>query len=75
METSACNFYEGVTQKEVEDYYASKKDPNDKEPLSYGLNTTVRKRDGVVEENVWKIGGKYGAAIEKIVYWLEKQCL
>lgn len=72
VETSACNFYEGVTQKEVEDYYASKKDPNDKEPLSYGLNTTVRKRDGVVEENVWKIGGKYGAAIEKIVYWLEK---
>lgn len=72
VETSACNFYEGVTQKEVEDYYASKKDPNDKEPLSYGLNTTVRKRDGVVEENVWKIGGKYGTAIEKIVYWLEK---
>lgn len=72
VETSACNFYDGVTQNEVEEYYVSKKDPDDKEPLSFGLNTTVVKRDGVIKEDVWKIGGRYGAAIEKIVYWLEK---
>lgn len=72
VETSACNFYDGVTQSEVEEFYASKKDPNDKQPLSYGLNTTVIKHDGVVAEDVWKVGGKYGPAIEKIVYWLEK---
>lgn len=72
VETSACNFYDGVTQNEVEEYYASKKKTDDKEPLSFGLNTTVVKRDGVIKEDVWKIGGRYGAAIEKIVYWLEK---
>lgn len=71
VETSACNFYDGVTQSEVEEYYASKKNPDDKEPLSYGLNTTVKKCDGRVVEEVWRIGAKYGAAIEKIVYWLE----
>ena len=71
VETSACNFYDGVTQGEVEEYYASKKNPDDKEPLSYGLNTTVKKCDGRVVEEVWRIGEKYGAAIEKIVYWLE----
>lgn len=71
VETSACNFYDGVTQGEVEEYYASKKNPDDKEPLSYGLNTTVKKCDGRVVEEVWRIGAKYGAAIEKIVYWLE----
>ena len=48
-----------------------KKNPDDKEPLSYGLNTTVKKCDGRVVEEVWRIGAKYGAAIEKIVYWLE----
>ncbi len=72
VKTSACNFYDGVSQNEVEDYYASRKNPDDKEPLSHGLNTTVTKRDGVIREDVWKIGGKYSAAIEKIVYWLEK---
>lgn len=71
VETSACNFYDGVTQSEVEEYYASKKNPDDKEPLSYGLNTTVKKCDGRVVEEVWRIGAKYGAAMEKIVYWLE----
>ena len=72
VKTSACNFYEDVTQSEVEDYYASKKNLVEKEPLSYGLNTTVIKRDGVVKEDVWRIGAKYSDAIEKIVYWLEK---
>lgn len=59
VETSACNFYDGVTQSEVEEYYASKKNPDDKEPLSYGLNTTVKnvmdgllKRFGDLEQNM-----------------------
>lgn len=59
VETSACNFYDGVTQSEVEEYYASKKNPDDKEPLSYGLNTTVKnvmdgllKRFGELEQNM-----------------------
>jgi len=68
--SSACNFYEGVSQKEVEDYYATVKDPSDPEPLSYGLNTTVVKRDGRVVEDVWSANGRYGAAIRKIVFWL-----
>lgn len=70
--TSACNFYEGVSQREVEDYYSSAKSENEKEPPSYGLNTTVVKEEGRVKEIVWRAGGKYSAAIEKIVYWLEK---
>ena len=74
VESSACNFYDGVTQDEVEGYYASVKDPADDEPLSYGLNTSVVKEDGVVKEQVWRLGGKYGKAIEKIVFWLERAC-
>lgn len=70
--SSACNYYEGVTQKEVEDFYASQKDTDDTEPPSYGLNTTLIKENGVLKEVVWKVGGKYGKAIEQIVYWLEK---
>ena len=70
--SSACNYYEGVTQKEVEDFYASQKDTDDTEPPSYGLNTTLVKDHGVLKEVVWKVGGKYGKAIEQIVYWLEK---
>lgn len=70
---SACSFYEGVTQRDVEDFYAkAKASADDGEPLSYGLNSTVVKRGGSVCEDVWRIGGKYGAAIEKIVYWLGK---
>lgn len=70
--TSACNFYDGVTQQEAEDYYSRIKDPSDDEPLSYGLNTTLVKRDGIIKEEVWSLDGKYGAAIKKIVSWLEK---
>lgn len=70
--SSACNYYEGVTQKEVEDFYASQKDTDDTEPPSYGLNTALVKENGVLKEVVWKVGGKYGKAIEQIVYWLEK---
>ena len=72
VQTSACNFYDGVTQKEVEDYYGRKKQDASDEPPSFGLNSTLIKRDGVLYEEIWKIDGKYGAAIEKIVYWLEK---
>lgn len=70
--TSACNFYEGVTQQEVEDYYASMKDSSDKEPLSLGLNTTVTKTDGKVKEITWKLGGKYSKEIDTIIGWLKK---
>lgn len=70
--TSANNLYSGVTQKEVEDYYNSKKNPNDKTPIMYGLNTKVVKENGKVVEKPYKIGGLYSAAITKIVYWLKK---
>lgn len=70
--TSATNFYEGVTQKEVEDFYKAMGNPNDKTPPSYGLNSKVMKENGKVVEKVWKVGGMYSQAIEKIVYWLEK---
>lgn len=70
--TSACNYYEGVTQKEAEDFYNALKDPKDETPVSYGLNSRLVKVDGKVWEKVWKAGGLYGPAIEKIVYWLKK---
>ncbi|MDB4286105.1 dipeptidyl peptidase 3, partial [bacterium] len=69
---SAINFYEGVTQAEVEAYYNGLKDKNDKTPISYGLNTKVMKENGKIVEKVWKVGGMYTEAIEKVVYWLEK---
>ena len=70
---SAVNFYENVTRDEVEKYYHELQDPNDPEPISYGLNTKVVKgSDGVVREEAWKIGGIYSAALEKIVAELEK---
>ncbi len=69
---SSNNFYEGVTQKEVEAFYASKIDPNDAQPISWGLNSKMTKENGVIVEKVWKQGGMYGAAIDKIIYWLEK---
>ena len=74
--SSACNFYEGVTQKEAEEYYAGlKKDAviNKKDTLvSFGLNTKLVKENGKISEKAWMIGGLYSPAIEKIVYWLEK---
>lgn len=70
--TSACNYYDGVTQKEAEDFYNALKDPKDETPVSYGLNSRLVKIDGKVQEKVWKIGGLYGQALEKIVYWLRK---
>ena len=70
--TSACNYYDGVTQKEAEAFYAAMKDPKDETPISYGLNSRLVKENGRLVEKVWKVGGLYGQAIEKIVYWLKK---
>ena len=72
--TSACNFYEGVTQQEAEEFYAQRKadDEKNSRPLSHGLNATLVKRNGIVEEDVWKVDGRYGNAIQHIVYWLKK---
>ena len=72
VKESACNFYDGVTQKDVEDFYKKQSANDDDEPVSHGLNTTLVKSDGALTEHVWKIGGLYGAAIEHIVFWLNK---
>ena len=70
--TSANNYYEGVSQKEVEKFYGAQKDPKDATPISYGLNSKLVKENGKLVEKTWKIGGMYSPAIEKIVYWLNK---
>ena len=70
---SACNYYEGVTMKEVEKFYADIRDDNDPTPISYGLNSKLVKNEkGEIVEQVWKLGGMYSAAIQQIVFWLEK---
>ena len=70
---SAVNFYDGVTRAEVEKFYAAMVDPTDKTPISYGLNSKVVKgADGKVYEEVYKVGGLYGTALEKICAELEK---
>ncbi len=73
--SSSNNYYEGVTQAEVEAFYAGMiaADEGNPEPISYGLNSKLmRDENGKIVEKVWKIGGMYSPAIEKIVYWLEK---
>lgn len=70
--TSACNYYDGVTQQEAEDFYNALENPQDETPVSYGLNSRLVKEDGKIQEKVWKVGGLYGQALEKIVYWLKK---
>ena len=70
--TSANNYYEGVTQKEVENYYARLKNPKDLTPVMYGLNSKMVKEKGKLVEKTYKVGGLYSPAIEKIVFWLEK---
>jgi len=72
--TSACHFYEDVSQQEAEAFYASMKQQDaDKEtPISYGLNSTLVKENGEIKERVWKADGLYGNAIRHIVYWLKK---
>lgn len=73
VQTSACNYYDGVTQQEAECFYDAMRDENDPTPISYGLNSTLRKTaDGTLKEDVWHEGGLYGEAIKHITYWLEK---
>lgn len=69
---SANNFYEGVTQQEVENYYNERIKKDDPKPISWGLNSKMMKVNGRVSEVVWKSGGMYGAAIDKIIFWLKK---
>lgn len=71
--TSACNYYRGVSQQEAERFYAERRDPEagDEQP-SWGLNSMLVRRDGRLEEEVYRTGGLYGAAIQQIVYWLKK---
>lgn len=68
---SAGNLYDGVTQAEVEAYYAALKNPDDLTPISYGLNSRVVKEDGKVTEQHYHLNGLYGPAIAKIIYWLD----
>lgn len=70
--TSACNYYNGVTQEEAEDFYGKMKNPADLTPVMYGMNSRLIKEKDKVREEVWRVGGLYSAAIEKIVYWLKK---
>jgi len=73
IRTSANNYYgEGVSQSEVESFYGKMKNPNDSTPVSYGLNSKLVKKDGVLVEETYKVGGLYSAAITKIIGWLEK---
>ena len=69
---SANNFYRNVTAEEVEDFYTKLAKESDNPNLSFGLNSQLVKENGRIFERVWKVGGMYGPAIEKIVYWLEK---
>ena len=70
--TSANNLYEGVNQQEVEDFYAKMKNPADDKPISYGLNSKLVKENGVLQEKIYRVGGMYDAAIQRIVSWLSK---
>ena len=72
IKTSATNFYEGVAQKEVEEFYKNMTVSNDPTPISAGLNSKLIKENGIIKEKVWKTGEMYSSAIEKIVYWLKK---
>lgn len=72
IQTSANNFYSGLSQKEVEEYYAKFKNPKDTMPVMFGLNSQLVKENGKIQEKVWKEGGMYGEAITHIIYWLSK---
>ena len=70
--TSCTNFYENVTQHEVENYYNQMKTANDTKPISYGLNSKLTKVNGEIKEMIYKVGGVYSKSIERIIYWLER---
>jgi len=69
---SSVNYYEGVSEQEVEDFYKSKVNPDPKRPVSWGLNSKLVKVDGKIVEQVWKVGGMYDKAISEITFWLDK---
>ncbi len=70
--TSAVNYYRNVSQQEAEDFYNAMKNSQNRMPPSYGLNSRLVKEEGRIEEKVWRVGGLYSQAIEKIIYWLDK---
>ena len=72
VKSSAVNFYEGVTQKEASDFYSAQVNKNSDQNPMYGLNSKLVKENGKLVEKIWKVGGMYSPAIEKIVMWLEK---
>lgn len=72
VKSSAVNFYEGVTQKEASDFYTAQVNKNSSQNPMYGLNSKLVKENGKIVEKIWKVGGMYSPAIEKIVMWLEK---
>lgn len=72
VKASANNYYEGVSQREVENFYKKITAKGEENPVLYGLNSKLAKENGVVVEKTYKVGGMYTEAIEKIVYWLEK---
>lgn len=69
---SANNYYRGTTQQEAEDFYNRQRDLNDKQPVSFGLNSTLVKENGQLQEKIWKADGLYGEAIRQIIFYLEK---
>jgi dipeptidyl-peptidase-3 len=72
IQSSCNNYYQDITQSEAEAFYGELKASAESEPVSFGLNSTLVKEDGTLIEKVWKLNGKYGKAIEQIVFWLEK---
>lgn len=72
IETSSNNYYQSVSQEDAESFYANKKALAGDEPVSFGLNSTLTRKNGELTEEVWKVDGKYGQAIERIVFWLGK---
>ena len=72
IKDSANNYYEGVCEKEAEDFYAKMEKGDPEKPISAGLNSKLVKENGELIEKTWKVGGMYSKAIEKIVFWLEK---
>ncbi len=70
--TSAVNYYRNVSQQEAEDFYNAMRNSQNQMPPSYGLNSRLVKEEGRIVEKVWRVGGLYSQAIEKIIYWLDK---
>ena len=72
IKSSATNFYENISQSEVEEFHKEEIHNNSTKPVSHGLNSKLLKKSNKIAERIWKEGGMYSAAIEKIIYWLKK---